>query len=182
MKVDVCHDLPINTGVFQTFKLSECSTTASNTEIKISLYSGGDCSGILSHTFDVKLHSDCLNGTMFSCSEDPISLSEEYPAVGVYMGDSQCSVPAFFMTTLDGCRGLADSASMMMSCPGPTMDISMFNTSSECSGALFNDVSVEVYGCTESLNDLKLPGNIMTNLLETLEPYIGMECFIQTSC
>jgi hypothetical protein len=148
--------------------LNSCSITNSMLSTSVTVYTGGDCSGFSFDQAIDPLPAGCINGTSLICEENPVALSEHWPAMGVYVEDTTCSIPTVVIAAKSDCSSFEYgdySYSSSLSCGSDLMTLNVYNTSLTCDGNTQVSESVALDSCTELTDFLSdLPENLPSRL------------------
>lgn len=172
LQVGVCHNTPSSISLVRSYMISSCSNDNLFITTSLKLYTSKDCSG---YSFDYNLDpmsSSCINGTSLICEDNPTALTENWPALGVYI-DNMCSSPSIVVAAKPGCDSFEyqnQQYSSQVSCIDSTLSIDVYNTSLTCQGNPVIEDSMNINTCTNVSNFLTdLPENLPSQLEKLIE-------------
>mmetsp|Transcript_9354 Transcript_9354/g.15654 ORF Transcript_9354/g.15654 Transcript_9354/m.15654 type:complete len:320 (+) Transcript_9354:80-1039(+) len=182
IQTDHCLQLPSNIPLANSYMFESCSTGADAISATINVFGSNDCSGMMkSYTFD-SIPSACMNGTQFSCqTSDPYAVVENWPAFGLYVDDTTCSLPTLMAAFAPNCNtfsfeGISFSTDLTCSAEaGASLTLYGTNESipyDECNGEPSEQRTMIADQCTSFANfePITLPevGNIMDGKLKEI--------------
>lgn len=95
-QVGVCLEVPSSfpsgLQIYESYIFDECEQDGDTMKLKVEWYFDDDCKG-KSVILEAPVDSSCLNGSYTSCQLTPIAIEEDWPAIGLYSGDSSCEDP-----------------------------------------------------------------------------------------
>jgi hypothetical protein len=169
-QVGVCLKTPASIAYFRSYQLNSCSITNSMLSTSITVYTGSGCSGLSFNQAIDPLPTGCTNGTSLICEQNPVALSEHWPAVGVYVEDTTCSLPTVVVAAKSDCTSFEYgpySYSSSLSCDSSSMTVNIYNTSLTCEGNSQVSETVVLDSCTGMTDFLSyLPENLPSRLDE----------------
>jgi hypothetical protein len=99
-------------------------------------YPDSSCDQSHAVDFDLFLPVGCLNGTTFTCSDNPPALVQDWPAIGVYSED-RCDHPLLVAAFSPDCSDWSDlygtgGTSTLTSCDDDLFEFDLFNNTATC--------------------------------------------------
>lgn len=164
-QVGVCMDLPSGLppplNAAKSYKIGSCTNGNPYVAVEFDAYTKSGCQGIkIPYTVKDKIPSGCVNNTMISCQSSPVSQSELWPQVSLYLNDDKCSKAAGIVAARPGCSHYSgDNAySMNVECPSSQeMHVQIYNATATCSGGILDqDVTIPAGECT-LLGEIPIP-------------------------
>lgn len=168
-QVGICLNTPASVSFFRSYKIDSCSIANSMLTTSVTVYSGTGCTGISLNRALEPVPSTCTNGTTLFCEENPIALSEKWPALGVYVEDSTCSVPTIVLAGQAGCTSFQygnSTYSSSLVCDNNGGSINVYNNSLICDGIVQASDTLMTGVCAEFTD---FPATLPENLPPQLE-------------
>ena len=136
---------------FNSFKISTCTVNAdSSVSTKINVYaSSSTCSG-LGVPAPADLPAGCDNGGTFSCPASIASsesVTNNWPAVGTYFGDSACKSFDLMLAAVDNqCTTISEDTSAILKDTDTSLNVGVYSAAA-CSGTPTKDLSMTKGSC-----------------------------------
>lgn len=172
LQVGVCQNTPSTVDLIRSYIISSCTNDNSLITTIIKVYTGKDCTGF---SFDYNLDpmpSNCINGTTLICEDNPSALTENWPALGVYI-ENMCSNPSIVVAAKPGCDSFAyqnQEYSTQVNCNENTLSVNVYNTSLTCEGNSMFEDSMSINTCTNVSDILSyLPENLPSQLQKLID-------------
>jgi hypothetical protein len=170
-EVGICLPTPSSISFFRSYQISSCSITDDMLSTSITVYSGADCTGVSFNQAIDPISTACVNGTSIICEENPVAISEHWPALGMYVEDTSCSVPTAIIAAKPDCTAFEYESytySSQLLCDSSLLTLNVYNTSLTCEGNTQLSETLTVDTCTEMTDFLS---NIPKNLPSRLEKF-----------
>jgi hypothetical protein len=151
-QVGVClpvpSSFPSSLQQYSSYIFDDCAQDGDIMKLTVTWYLDDDCKG---KGFEIyaPVDSSCENGVFTSCQDTPVAIEEEWPAVGLYSGDSSCEdAPTLISAYNPGCADFSafGEYSTSVSCD-TTFDYITYNASSTCSGDASMNISSSLDVC-----------------------------------
>eukprot|EP00602_Paraphysomonas_sp_CaronLab_P006825 CAMPEP_0185019144 /NCGR_PEP_ID=MMETSP1103-20130426/1769_1 /TAXON_ID=36769 /ORGANISM="Paraphysomonas bandaiensis, Strain Caron Lab Isolate" /LENGTH=314 /DNA_ID=CAMNT_0027549301 /DNA_START=119 /DNA_END=1063 /DNA_ORIENTATION=+ len=178
-QIGVCSKVPIGVPTFESYKLTSCNSDGEKLLTTVKAYLTSDCSGFVTSFTYSELSTECHNGSVVSCQSDPIAVSEGWPAVGVYIEDSACDVPAVVFAANPGCSEIPEipELSVQVECQDDMLSYSAYNTSDTCEGESIQEASLSADQCVGSNTSMPEPGPTSPDVYKRIYSFLHSDTF-----
>ncbi len=160
---------------FNSFKISTCTVNA-DTSVSTKIYafaSSSTCNG-LGVPAPANLPAGCDNGGTFSCQATIAaseSVTNNWPAVGTFFGDSACKTFDLMLATIDNqCTTISDDTSAILKDTDTSLNVGVYSAAT-CSGTATKDLSLTKGSCLNA-NSLVPPSTPLYEM--TLENIVSL--------
>jgi hypothetical protein len=185
-EVGVCLPTPSTISFFRSYQIPSCSITDSMLSTSITVYSGADCTGASFNQAIDPISTDCVNGTSIICEENPAAITENWPALGVYIEDTSCSAPSVVIAAKPDCTPFEYETytySSQLTCDTNLLTLNVYNTSMTCEGNAQLSETLAVDTCTEITDFLSnIPDNLPTRLQQFADLIDISSAFYYVDC